>query len=71
MRPQRRSRLQCARLQAGEAIVLSDYRKGVVTCAMIAAAVSAAGRPVVVDPKVPEARSLSGRDAADAESSRS
>ena len=41
---------------SAKAIVLSDYRKGVVTRAMIAAAVfAAAGRPVVVDPKVPEA----------------
>ena len=41
---------------SAKAIILSDYRKGVVTRAMIAAAVSAgAGTPVVVDPKVPEA----------------
>ncbi|MEO6222270.1 MAG: PfkB family carbohydrate kinase, partial [Vicinamibacterales bacterium] len=41
---------------AAKAIVLSDYRKGVVTRAVIAAAVAAAaGTPVVVDPKVPEA----------------
>ena len=39
-----------------KAIVLSDYRKGVVTPGVIAAAVaSAAGAPVVVDPKVPDA----------------
>ncbi|HUR19565.1 MAG TPA: PfkB family carbohydrate kinase [Vicinamibacterales bacterium] len=39
-----------------KALVLSDYRKGVVTKAVIAAAVAAAaGTPVIVDPKVPEA----------------
>jgi len=39
-----------------KAIVLSDYRKGVVTPGVIAAAVAAAaGAPVVVDPKVPDA----------------
>ena len=41
---------------SAKAIVLSDYRKGVVTRSVIAAAVGAAGRtPVIVDPKVPEA----------------
>ena len=39
-----------------KAIVLSDYRKGVVTKTVIAAAVAAAGgTPVIVDPKVPDA----------------
>ena len=39
-----------------KAIVLSDYRKGVITPGVIAAAVAAAaGAPVVVDPKVPDA----------------
>jgi len=39
-----------------KAIVLSDYRKGVVTRSVIAAAVAAAaGTPVIVDPKVPDA----------------
>ena len=38
-----------------KAIVLSDYRKGVVSREVIAAAVAAAGKtPVVVDPKVPD-----------------
>ena len=41
--------------QSAKAIVLSDYRKGVVTPDVISAAVSAAGKtPVIVDPKVPE-----------------
>src|SRR5687767_4649820 len=41
---------------SAKAIVLSDYRKGVVTQQVIAAAVAAAaGTPVVVDPKVPDA----------------
>jgi D-beta-D-heptose 7-phosphate kinase/D-beta-D-heptose 1-phosphate adenosyltransferase len=41
---------------SSKAIVLSDYRKGVVTRSVIAAAVGAAsGTPVIVDPKVPEA----------------
>ena len=39
-----------------KAIVLSDYRKGVVTQSVISAAVAAAaGTPVIVDPKVPDA----------------
>ncbi len=39
-----------------KAIVLSDYRKGVITPGVIAATLaSAAGAPVVVDPKVPDA----------------
>lgn len=43
------------------AIILSDYRKGVVTPAVIAAARAAAGRtPIVVDPKVPDARRYAG-----------
>lgn len=41
---------------SAKAIVLSDYRKGVVTAGVIAAAINAAaGAPVVVDPKVPDA----------------
>ncbi len=41
---------------SAKAIVLSDYRKGVVTRTIIAAAVGAAnGTPVIVDPKVPDA----------------
>ena len=40
---------------SAKAIVLSDYRKGVGTPAVIAAALAAAaGVPVIVDPKVPE-----------------
>jgi rfaE bifunctional protein kinase chain/domain len=43
------------------AIILSDYRKGVVTPGVIAAALSAAtGTPVVVDPKVPDAERYIG-----------
>lgn len=43
------------------AIVLSDYRKGVVTPGVIAAVVAAAGgRPVIVDPKVPDAARYAG-----------
>lgn len=43
------------------AIVLSDYRKGVITPAVIAAARAAAGRtPIVVDPKVPDAGRYAG-----------
>ncbi|MCC7185483.1 MAG: bifunctional hydroxymethylpyrimidine kinase/phosphomethylpyrimidine kinase [Acidobacteria bacterium] len=43
------------------AIVLSDYRKGVVTPAVIAAAREAAGTtPIVVDPKVPDASRYAG-----------
>jgi D-beta-D-heptose 7-phosphate kinase/D-beta-D-heptose 1-phosphate adenosyltransferase len=43
------------------AIVLSDYRKGVVTPAVIAAAREAAGTsPIVVDPKVPDAARYAG-----------
>jgi D-beta-D-heptose 7-phosphate kinase/D-beta-D-heptose 1-phosphate adenosyltransferase len=42
--------------RTAKAIVLSDYRKGVVTKTVIAAAVAAAaGTPVIVDPKVPDA----------------
>jgi D-beta-D-heptose 7-phosphate kinase/D-beta-D-heptose 1-phosphate adenosyltransferase len=44
--------------RAADAIVLSDYRKGVVTTEVIAAAVAAGrerGIPVLVDPKVPQA----------------
>jgi D-beta-D-heptose 7-phosphate kinase/D-beta-D-heptose 1-phosphate adenosyltransferase len=41
---------------SAKAIVLSDYHKGVVTREVIAAAVAAAaGAPVIVDPKVPDA----------------
>ena len=46
-----------------DAVVLSDYRKGVVTPAVIAAAIAAAdGRrvPVLVDPKVPDANRYRG-----------
>jgi len=44
-----------------QAIVLSDYRKGVVTPAVIAAAREAAGSsPIVVDPKVPDAARYAG-----------
>jgi rfaE bifunctional protein kinase chain/domain len=46
-----------------DAIVLSDYRKGVVTPKVIAAAVSAArssGAPLLVDPKVPQAERYRG-----------
>lgn len=43
------------------AIILSDYRKGVVTPAVIAAARAAAGSvPIVVDPKVPDATRYAG-----------
>jgi D-beta-D-heptose 7-phosphate kinase/D-beta-D-heptose 1-phosphate adenosyltransferase len=45
------------------AIVLSDYRKGVVTPRVIAAAIAAgraAGVPVLVDPKVPKAERYQG-----------
>jgi rfaE bifunctional protein kinase chain/domain len=45
------------------AIVLSDYRKGVITPAMIAAALAAAtarGIPLLVDPKVPQAERYRG-----------
>ncbi|MCR4374341.1 MAG: PfkB family carbohydrate kinase [Acidobacteria bacterium] len=43
------------------AVVLSDYRKGVVTPGVIAAVVAAAGgRPVIVDPKVPDAARYTG-----------
>lgn len=44
--------------KGASAIVLSDYRKGVVVPAVIAAAVEAAGAagiPILVDPKVPKA----------------
>jgi D-beta-D-heptose 7-phosphate kinase/D-beta-D-heptose 1-phosphate adenosyltransferase len=47
----------CASAPAAQAIVLSDYRKGVVTAEVIAAAVRAAqqnGAPLLVDPKVPQ-----------------
>jgi rfaE bifunctional protein kinase chain/domain len=46
-----------------DAIVLSDYAKGVVTPAVIAAAVAAArgaGVPLLVDPKVPQAERYRG-----------
>lgn len=43
------------------AIVLSDYRKGVVNAPVIAAAREAAqGKPLVVDPKVPDAARYAG-----------
>jgi rfaE bifunctional protein kinase chain/domain len=47
-----------AMAQTQDALILSDYRKGVVTAGVIAAAVAAADPrriPVLVDPKVPEA----------------
>jgi len=48
---------QVRRAAAGtDALVLSDYRKGVVTSEVIGAAISAAGEakiPILVDPKVP------------------
>lgn len=48
----------CAQAQA---IVLSDYRKGVVIPEVIAAARAAAGRtPIIVDPKVPDAARYAG-----------
>jgi D-beta-D-heptose 7-phosphate kinase/D-beta-D-heptose 1-phosphate adenosyltransferase len=44
-----------------QAVVLSDYRKGVVSPAVIAAVTAAAGRtPVIVDPKVPDATRYAG-----------
>jgi len=46
-----------------EAVVLSDYRKGVVTPRVIAAAIEAArqsGAPLLVDPKVPQAERYRG-----------
>jgi len=46
-----------------EAVVLSDYRKGVVTPRVIAAAVAAArqaGVPLLVDPKVPQSERYRG-----------
>ncbi len=47
--------------QASQAIILSDYRKGVVTPEVIAAARSAAGTsPIIVDPKVPDAARYAG-----------
>lgn len=47
--------------QASQAIILSDYRKGVVTPEVIAAARSAAGSiPIIVDPKVPDAARYAG-----------
>lgn len=50
-----------AACQASQAIILSDYRKGVVTPAVIAAARSAAGTcPIIVDPKVPDAARYAG-----------
>jgi rfaE bifunctional protein kinase chain/domain len=56
------SSLQSA-ARAAQAIVLSDYRKGVVAPALIeaaAAAASAGGIPLLVDPKVPEAERYRG-----------
>lgn len=49
--------------QVSDAIVLSDYRKGVVTPAVIDAAVAAARAariPLLVDPKVPQAERYRG-----------
>lgn len=52
-------RAACSRaVHASKAVIVSDYRKGVVTPGVIAAAVKAAvgtGVPVIVDPKVPDA----------------
>jgi rfaE bifunctional protein kinase chain/domain len=43
-------------VKSAKGVILSDYRKGVVTREVIAAAIeAAAGTPVVVDPKVPDA----------------
>jgi D-beta-D-heptose 7-phosphate kinase/D-beta-D-heptose 1-phosphate adenosyltransferase len=43
------------------AVIVSDYRKGVVTPAVVAAARAAAGTaPVVVDPKIPDASQYAG-----------
>jgi D-beta-D-heptose 7-phosphate kinase/D-beta-D-heptose 1-phosphate adenosyltransferase len=48
----------CARASA---VVLSDYRKGLLTPAILAATRAAAGRaPIIVDPKVPDARHYAG-----------
>ncbi len=55
--------LEAARHAAGvsQAIVLSDYHKGVVSSGLIAAVVAAAGStPVIVDPKVPDATRYRG-----------
>jgi D-beta-D-heptose 7-phosphate kinase/D-beta-D-heptose 1-phosphate adenosyltransferase len=56
-------RAAVAALQAADAVVLSDYRKGVVGPEVIAAvrdAARAAGRPLLVDPKVPSAARYRG-----------
>ena len=52
-----------AAVQDSTAVVLSDYRKGVVSAAMVAAVTEQArkaGRPVLVDPKVPQASRYRG-----------
>lgn len=50
-----------AACREADAIVLSDYRKGVVTPEVIAAARNASGRkPLLVDPKVPDASRYAG-----------
>jgi rfaE bifunctional protein kinase chain/domain len=52
-----------AAIRASDAVVLSDYRKGVVARPIIeaaAAAAGAAGVPLLVDPKVPQAERYRG-----------
>jgi D-beta-D-heptose 7-phosphate kinase/D-beta-D-heptose 1-phosphate adenosyltransferase len=52
-----------AAVMDADAVVLSDYRKGVVTCDVIAAVSTAArvaGRPLLIDPKVPDAARYRG-----------
>ena len=52
-----------AAVQNSDAVVLSDYRKGVVSPAMVAsmaARAKKAGRPLLVDPKVPQASRYRG-----------
>lgn len=47
----------CAAVDAADAVILSDYAKGVLTPALIGAVIDrarAAGKPVVVDPKSPD-----------------
>lgn len=53
---------QVAHACAGaHAVVLSDYRKGLLTPDILAATRAAAGRaPIIVDPKVPDARHYAG-----------
>ena len=52
-----------AAVENSDAVVLSDYRKGVVSPAMVAsmaARANKAGRPLLVDPKVPQASRYRG-----------